>query len=179
MQSSAAAAAASDDEVAKRHRGVPRSGPGGCFVDHCDARIDGATDEDGEKNNDNHNNNNNNATNNDANDAAAAAATNAASDHPVVPSRSLPLRGLTFAAKDNLDVAGYRVGCGNPTWLATHPDSAQSHAVSVAALLAAGARLVGREGTGGGGARGGGAEGGLTKLFYLLLSNEEPHKRLS
>jgi amidase len=32
-----------------------------------------------------------------------------------------PLAGLAFAVKDLIDVAGYRTGCGNPTWLATHP----------------------------------------------------------
>jgi amidase len=31
-----------------------------------------------------------------------------------------PLAGLTFAAKDIFDVAGYVTGGGNPDWKATH-----------------------------------------------------------
>ena len=31
-----------------------------------------------------------------------------------------PLAGLTFAAKDIFDVAGYVTGGGNPDWQATH-----------------------------------------------------------
>ena len=31
------------------------------------------------------------------------------------------LTGLRFGVKDLIDVAGHRTGCGNPTWLATHP----------------------------------------------------------
>ena len=79
---------------------IPRVGPGGCFVDHCDARVSGAP--------------------------------------------SGPLAGLTFAAKDNLDVLGFASGCGNPRWLETHPDPAPAHAPAVAALLNAGASLVGK-----------------------------------
>ncbi len=48
-----------------------------------------------------------------------------------------PLKGLTFAAKDILDVAGRVTGCGNPDWAA-------SHAPVVEALLAAGANLAGK-----------------------------------
>ena len=55
-----------------------------------------------------------------------------------------PLAGLTFAAKDNLDVLGFASGCGNPRWLETHPDPAPAHAPAVAALLNAGASLVGK-----------------------------------
>ena len=80
---------------------VPRTGKGGCFVDHCDARA-APTDPDG------------------------------------------PLAGLTFAVKDNLDVAGHRTGCGQPTWLDTHPEPARQHAPPVASLLAAGAACVGK-----------------------------------
>lgn len=79
---------------------IPRVGPGGCFVDHCDARVSGAP--------------------------------------------GGPLAGLTFAAKDNLDVRGFASGCGNPRWLETHPDPALAHAPAVAALLDAGASLVGK-----------------------------------
>lgn len=53
------------------------------------------------------------------------------------------LAGLTFAAKDIIDVAGHTTGCGNPDWGASHPPAA-AHAPVVAALLAAGARLVGK-----------------------------------
>ena len=49
---------------------IPRVGPGGCFVDHCDARVSGAP--------------------------------------------SGPLAGLTFAAKDNLDVLGLPPGAAIP-----------------------------------------------------------------
>jgi amidase len=61
----------------------------------------------------------------------------------VEPTRSGPLDGLTFAVKDLIDVAGHRTGCGNPTWLATHPP-ASVHAVCVEQLLAAGARCEGK-----------------------------------
>src|SRR4051812_18447426 len=54
-----------------------------------------------------------------------------------------PLRGLTFAVKDLIDVAGYRTGCGNPKWLATHPPATVS-AVCVDQLLADGATCIGK-----------------------------------
>lgn len=53
------------------------------------------------------------------------------------------LDGLTFAAKDLIDVAGHRTGCGNPRWRETHPPATVS-AVAVDLLLACGARLVGK-----------------------------------
>jgi amidase len=53
------------------------------------------------------------------------------------------LSGLTFVVKDLIDVAGCPTGGGNPHWLATHPPAATS-APAVDALLAAGARLVGK-----------------------------------
>ena len=59
------------------------------------------------------------------------------------PTGEGPLDGLRFAVKDLIDVAGYRTGCGNPTWLATHPPAVVS-AVCVEQLLAAGARCVGK-----------------------------------
>ena len=40
------------------------------------------------------------------------------------PTGDGPLAGLRFAVKDLIDVAGHRTGCGNPTWLATHPPAA-------------------------------------------------------
>src|SRR4051812_6382862 len=57
-----------------------------------------------------------------------------------------PLRGLHFAVKDLIDVAGHHTGCGNPTWLATHPPASVS-AVCVEQLLAAGAQCDGKTNT--------------------------------
>jgi amidase len=54
-----------------------------------------------------------------------------------------PLRGLRFAVKDLIDVAGHPTGCGNPTRLATHPPASFS-AVCVEQLLAAGAQCEGK-----------------------------------
>src|SRR5712671_3391861 len=54
-----------------------------------------------------------------------------------------PLRDLCFAVKDLIDVAGHPTGCGNPTWLATHPPASVS-AVCVEQLLAAGAQCEGK-----------------------------------
>ena len=45
------------------------------------------------------------------------------------------LSGLTFAVKDNLDLAGHRTGCGNPDWLRTRGGTpAATHAPCVAAI---------------------------------------------
>ncbi|MCH9672234.1 MAG: amidase [Gammaproteobacteria bacterium] len=54
-----------------------------------------------------------------------------------------PLSGLTFAAKDLFDVAGYPTGAGNPDWAASHPIP-QGHAWAVEQLLGAGATLIGK-----------------------------------
>src|SRR5215212_7536838 len=54
-----------------------------------------------------------------------------------------PLRGLGFAVKDLIDVAGHPTGCGNPSWLATPPPAIVS-AVCVEQLLAAGAQCEGK-----------------------------------
>src|SRR6266542_391068 len=54
-----------------------------------------------------------------------------------------PLAGLTFAAKDLLDIVGYVVCAGNPDWLRTHAP-AEKTAPVVQALLEAGATLVGK-----------------------------------
>jgi amidase len=59
------------------------------------------------------------------------------------PTADGPLRGLTFAVKDIIDIAGRKTGCGNPSWRETHPP-ARSHAVCVEQLLAAGAKCVGK-----------------------------------
>jgi amidase len=58
-------------------------------------------------------------------------------------SKSGPLGGLTFMAKDLFDVAGHRTSAGNPDWLETHP-AARAHAWAVEALLDAGATLTGK-----------------------------------
>ncbi len=54
-----------------------------------------------------------------------------------------PLSGLTFAAKDILDVAGHVTGGGNPDWKATH-GTAQATAWAVRTLADAGASMVGK-----------------------------------
>jgi amidase len=59
------------------------------------------------------------------------------------PTGDGPLADLRFAVKDLIDVAGHATGCGNPTWLATHPPAAVS-AVCVEQLRAAGATCIGK-----------------------------------
>src|SRR2546429_9948564 len=59
------------------------------------------------------------------------------------PTGSGPLDGLRFGVKDTVDVAGFKTGCGNPTWRDSHP-AAVVHAVCVEQLLLAGARCVGK-----------------------------------
>ena len=54
-----------------------------------------------------------------------------------------PLAGVPFAVKDIFDVAGVITGRGNPDWLASHAP-ASANAPAVDALLAAGAKLVGK-----------------------------------
>jgi amidase len=54
-----------------------------------------------------------------------------------------PLAGVRFAVKDIFDVAGVITGRGNPDWLASHAP-ATVNAPAVDALLAAGAKLVGK-----------------------------------
>lgn len=54
-----------------------------------------------------------------------------------------PLAGLSFAVKDIFDVAGYPTGAGNPHVL-VRSGIKTAHAPPVAALLAAGARFVGK-----------------------------------
>jgi len=72
--------------------------------------------------------------------------THAFVDYPEVPVANAPdgsLAGLTFGVKDLFDVAGYVTGCGSPEKRAESP-TATSHAPSVDALLAAGARFLGK-----------------------------------
>src|SRR6266436_167873 len=59
------------------------------------------------------------------------------------PTGSGPLDGLRFGVKDTIDVAGFKTGCGNPTWRDSHP-AAVVHAVCVEQLCRAGARCVGK-----------------------------------
>lgn len=54
-----------------------------------------------------------------------------------------PLNGLTFAAKDIIDVAGHVTGCGNPDWLRSHVEARET-ASTIRLCLEAGARLVGK-----------------------------------
>src|SRR5215475_1888864 len=54
-----------------------------------------------------------------------------------------PLAGLTFAAKDNFDVAGYITGAGSPDWQRSHRP-AHTTAAAITSLVEAGARLVGK-----------------------------------
>ncbi len=54
-----------------------------------------------------------------------------------------PLSGLSFAAKDIFDVAGYVTGNGNPDWKATHK-AAEKTAWAVQVLVEAGATMVGK-----------------------------------
>ena len=51
----------------------------------------------------------------------------------VAPTGSGALDGLCFAAKDVIDIAGWKTGCGNPTWRDSHP-SAVANAVCVEQL---------------------------------------------
>src|SRR5712671_4187010 len=54
-----------------------------------------------------------------------------------------PLAGLTFAAKDLFDVAGFPTGGGNPDWARSNPVPTH-HAWAVQRLLDAGATLIGK-----------------------------------
>ena len=54
-----------------------------------------------------------------------------------------PLKGMSFAAKDLFDVAGFPTGGGNPDWAAYNPTPTR-HAWAVETLLDAGASLVGK-----------------------------------
>lgn len=62
---------------------------------------------------------------------------------PVSQAGEGPLSGLTFAAKDLFDVAGYPTGCGSPHMLALSGIKTRT-APSVQRLLDAGARFIGK-----------------------------------
>lgn len=54
-----------------------------------------------------------------------------------------PLAGLTAAVKDMYAIAGERMGCGNPDWLANH-EPAVRHCPPVQKILDAGATITGK-----------------------------------
>ena len=58
-------------------------------------------------------------------------------------STSGPLQGLTFTVKDLYDIADYKTGNGNPTWLETHEPAANTAAI-VQSCLNAGATMIGK-----------------------------------
>jgi amidase len=70
-----------------------------------------------------------------------------------------PLAGLTFLAKDIIDVAGFVTGCGNPDY-AKAQAPAKAHAWAVQRLLDAGAQLIGRT---------------ITDEFAFSLAGENAH----
>lgn len=61
----------------------------------------------------------------------------------IPPKQPGVLDGLTFAVKDNIDVANFKTSYGSKPWLESHP-KAVSHAVCVEQLLNAGATCVGK-----------------------------------
>ncbi len=61
----------------------------------------------------------------------------------IAPYSAGPLSGLTFAVKDNIDLAGDITGYGSPAWAAAHSKAA-ANAVCVEQLLASGAECVGK-----------------------------------
>ena len=73
---------------------------------------------------------------------------NAFVDYPAIAVANAPagpLAGLTLAVKDIFEVAGYPTGCGNPEKRAESAQNPpQKSAPAVEALLAAGARFVGK-----------------------------------
>ena len=65
------------------------------------------------------------------------------SENPLPGLDNGPLKGLCFAAKDNMDTAKEITGYGNPSWAATHPP-AVAHAICIEQLRNAGASLRGK-----------------------------------
>jgi amidase len=63
---------------------------------------------------------------------------------PVITgSSSGPLKGMSFTVKDLYDIANYKTGNGNPTWLDTH-EPALVTATTVQSCLNAGATMLGK-----------------------------------
>jgi len=54
-----------------------------------------------------------------------------------------PLQGLTFSVKDLYDIAGYKTGNGNPTWLENH-GTATNTAKIIQSCLNSGATMIGK-----------------------------------
>lgn len=65
------------------------------------------------------------------------------SKHKIAPYSPGRLSGLTFAVKDNIDLAGEITGYGSPAWASSHP-KALANAVCVEQLLASGATCLGK-----------------------------------
>lgn len=61
----------------------------------------------------------------------------------ILPYQSGILDNMTFAVKDNIDVAGLKTSYGSKPWVLSHPP-AVGHAVCVEQLLNAGARCIGK-----------------------------------
>lgn len=61
----------------------------------------------------------------------------------ITPYKSGRLDGLTFAVKDNIDIAGFKTSYGSKPWFNMHPP-AVSHAVCVELLLNEGASCIGK-----------------------------------
>jgi amidase len=78
---------------------------------------------------------------------------------PIPGAASGPLAALTAAVKDAFDIAGSRTGAGSPEWLA-HQQPAAAHAHAVAAVLGAGATVVGKT---------------VCDEFFYSLSGENAH----
>ncbi|WP_306260092.1 amidase family protein [Pararhizobium sp. IMCC21322] len=57
--------------------------------------------------------------------------------------RTGPLDGMTFAVKDNIEIAGTRTSYGSKSWQDTHPDAVHN-ALCVEQLLGAGASCIGK-----------------------------------
>jgi amidase len=62
---------------------------------------------------------------------------------PLIGAAGGPLTGLTAVVKDMYEIAGERMSCGNPTWLATHAPAARN-CPPVQMLLDAGASIIGK-----------------------------------
>ena len=62
---------------------------------------------------------------------------------PVEGAAAGPLAGLSAVVKDMYDIAGERMGCGNPDWLASHAPATR-HCPPVQKILDAGATIIGK-----------------------------------
>lgn len=62
---------------------------------------------------------------------------------PIKGAATGPLAGLSAAVKDMYDIAGERMGCGNPEWLAAHAPATR-HCPPIQKILDAGATVIGK-----------------------------------